>query len=140
LLLHATSADSKLWPEGCWIELCNYMFLNGIYCILPWGNAVERERGGRLAERVNGGAVIPPALTIDDAAALFAGAQGVVGVDTGLTHLAAALGVPTLGIYNATNPAATGIYGAPQAINLGGIGAPPAVADVIDAWKKLTGR
>jgi hypothetical protein len=43
-----------------------------------------------------------------------------------------------VGIYCATDPAATGIHGCARAINLGGIGAPPAVADVIEAWKKVT--
>ncbi len=138
VLLHATSADHKLWPESHWIELCKYMFLNDILCILPWGNDAEHSRSVRLAA-ANPGAVVPPALALEDLAALFAGAQGVVGVDTGLTHLAAALNVPTLGIYCATDPAATGIHGCPRAMNLGGIGASPAVAEVIDAWKRLTG-
>ena len=138
VLLHATSAARKLWPESHWIELCNYLFLNNIFCILPWGSAAERERSERLAAGAKGVVVVPPALTLEDLAALLAGAQGVVGVDTGLTHLAAALDVPALGVYGATDPAATGIYGAPRAMNLGGIGAPPDVAHVIDAWKTVT--
>ncbi len=138
VLLHATSADHKLWPEGHWIELCKYMFLKDIFCILPWGNDAEYARSARLAA-AHPGTVVPPALALEDLTALFAGAQGVIGVDTGLTHLAAALNVPTLGIYCATDPAATGIHGCPRAMNLGGIGAPPAAADVIDAWKRLTG-
>ena len=137
VLLHATSADRKLWPERHWIELSKYLFLNNIICMLPWGNDGERARSEQLAAMISG-AVVPPALALDDVAALLAGAQGVVGVDTGLTHLAAALNVPAVGIYCATDPAATGIHGCARAINLGGIGAPPAVADVIDAWKKVT--
>ncbi len=137
VLLHATSADRKLWPDEFWAELYKYMFLRDILCVLPWGNPAERVRSKRLAA-ASGHAIVPPALSIDELAALLAGAQGVVGVDTGLTHLAAALNVPTLGIYCATDPAATGIHGCARAINLGGVGAPPAVADVIDAWKKVT--
>ena len=137
VLLHATSADRKLWPERHWIELSKHLFLNNIICVLPWGNDVERARSEQLAAMISG-AVVPPALALDDVAALLAGAQGVVGVDTGLTHLSAALGAPAIGIYCATDPAATGIHGCARAINLGGIGAPPAVADVIDAWKKVT--
>ena len=59
-------------------------------------------------------------------ARLIAGAAAVAGVDTGLTHLAGALGVPTVGIYCATSPAATGLYGCARAVNLGAPGAPPA--------------
>ncbi len=138
VLLHATSADRKLWPERQWIELSKHLFLNNIICVLPWGNDVERARSEQLAAMISG-IVVPPTLALDDLAALLVGAQGVVGVDTGLTHFAAALNVPTVGIYCATDPAATGIYGRARAINLGGIGAPPAAVDVIDAWNKVTG-
>jgi heptosyltransferase-1 len=138
VLLHATSADRKLWPEGHWRELYKYLFLKNIFCIFPWGNEAERERGERLVDTVQG-AIVPPALALDDLAALLAGAHGVVGVDTGLTHLAAALDVPTIGIYCATEPAATGIYGSARAMNLGGVGGAPAVAEVIDAWQTVTG-
>ena len=137
VLLHATSAERKLWPEPHWTELCKHLFSNTIFCVLPWGNDAERVRSERLAAATTN-AIVPPALALDDMAALLAGAQGVVGVDTGLTHLAAAQNVPTLGIYCATDPAATGIHGCSRATNLGGIGAPPTVAHVIDAWQRLT--
>lgn len=137
VLLHATSADRKLWLEQHWLEFNKYLILKNIYSILPWGNERERARSERLVAHM-AGAVVPPALALDDMAALLAGAQVVVGVDTGLTHLAAALGVPTLGLYCATDPAATGIYGCPRGINLGGIGAPPPVPDVIAAAQQVT--
>ena len=137
VLLHSTSADRKLWPEVNWAEFCKYLFLNNILCVLPWGGDAERARSVRLAATLSG-VIVPPALALDDMAALLAGALGVVGVDTGLTHLAAALNVPTLGIYCATDPAATGIHGCPRAVNLGGISMPPALVDVVDAWQRLT--
>ena len=136
VLLHATSAERKLWPETDWIGLGKYLFSSGIFCVLPWGCNAERGRSERVAAAITD-AIVPPALELEEVAALLAGAQGVVGVDTGLTHLAAALYVPTLGIYCATDTAATGIHGCPRAMNLGDIGAPPAPADVIDAWKRL---
>lgn len=138
VLLHATSAERKLWPEARWVELGGRFSLGGACCVLPWGNAAERDRSERLAAQL-AGAVIPPALRLDEAAGLLAGAQAVIGVDTGLTHLAAALGVPTVGIYCATDPAATGIYGCERAVNLGGIGAPPTVDEVNAALRKLLG-
>jgi heptosyltransferase-1 len=61
----------------------------------------------------------------------------VFGVDTGLAHLAAALGTPTIGLYCATDPTATGLYGALRARNLGGIGRPPSVGDAIAAEREL---
>ena len=136
VLLHATSGDYKLWPEFNWVALGNAMGSAGIDCVLPWGNARERARSERIAAGLHG-AIIPPALSLDELAGLFAGARAVVGVDTGLTHLAAALAVPTVGIYCATDPAATGIYGCARALNLGGIGAAPDPAQAIAAVEKL---
>jgi heptosyltransferase-1 len=69
-------------------------------------------------------------MTLPEAAALLARASAVVGVDTGLTHLAVALGCPTIGLYVATEPGLTGLHGGPRAVNLGGPGAPPAPPDV----------
>jgi heptosyltransferase-1 len=136
VLLHATSADAKLWPESHWVELHKYLILNNIISILPWGSAKEQERSQCLAAAM-AHAVVPPALALDDMAALLARARIVVGVDTGLTHLAGALSVPAIGLYSATNPAATGIYARERVINLGGTGNPPSVAEVITAIETL---
>jgi heptosyltransferase-1 len=69
-------------------------------------------------------------MTLPEAAALLANARAVVGVDTGLTHLAVALGTPTVGIYVATQPGLTGLQGGDHAVNLGGPGRMPSAADV----------
>ena len=82
-------------------------------------------------------ACVPPALSLADLPGLFVGSRAVVGVDTGLTHMAAALGVPTVGIYCATDPAATGLYGCARALNLGGPGLVPEWAQVMSAIEKL---
>ena len=136
VLLHATSDARKLWREQDWIAVGAHFEQAGLDCVLPSGNARERERSMRLARGLRR-AIVAPALALDELAALCAGARAVVGVDTGLTHLAAALGAPTVGIYNATDPAATGLYGAARAVNLGGIGAPPAAGAVIAATERL---
>lgn len=67
----------------------------------------------------------------------MAGARVVVGVDTGLSHLAVALGRPTVGLYCATDPAATGLYGSARALNLGGVGMTPSVDEVTGAIQRL---
>lgn len=136
VLLHATSANAKLWPEPLWLDLHKYLILNNFFCILPWGSSNEHERSERLAAAMSN-AVVPPALALEDMAAVLAEAQLVIGLDTGLTHLAAALNVPTVGVYCATDPAATGIHGCARAVNLGGIGAPPAVSEVVAAIERL---
>jgi heptosyltransferase-1 len=136
VLLHATSGDYKLWPESDWVKLGEAINANGVRCVLTWGNAGERERSARLAAQMRD-AVVAPGLAYDELAGLFAGARAVVGLDTGLTHLAAALGVPTVGIYCGTDPAATGIYGCARARNLGGIALTPPVGEVVAAIEAL---
>jgi heptosyltransferase-1 len=136
VLLHATSAERKLWPETDWVGVGRYFLERGACSVLPWGNAVERGRSTRLAAQLRG-ALVPAAMRLDEVAALLAGAHAVVGVDTGLTHLAAALGVPTVGIYCATDPAATGIYGCLRAVNAGGRDRAPPAGAVISALQQL---
>jgi heptosyltransferase I len=136
VMLHATSASGKLWPETHWVELGRFRAARGTRVVLPWGNENERARSERLADSIPG-SIVPPLLVLDEAAALLAAARAVVGVDTGLLHLAAALGTPTVGIYCATDPAATGVYGCARAVNVGGVGKVPATADVAAALDGL---
>jgi heptosyltransferase-1 len=136
VLIHATSATSKLWPETRWIELGRYLVERNVRCVFPWGNVPERARSERLAQAVKGG-IVPPALSMQDVMAVLARAHPVVGVDTGLTHLAGALGAATVGIYCATDPAQTGLYGCRCAANVGGLGEMPEAALVIRALERL---
>ncbi|HEX6827919.1 MAG TPA: lipopolysaccharide heptosyltransferase I [Burkholderiales bacterium] len=131
VLLHATSRADKLWPEQDWVTLGERLLRGGLGLVLPWGGEAERARSDRIAGRLPG-AVIPPRLGLEDVAALLGGATAVAGVDTGLSHLAAALSVPIVGIYCATDPASTGVHG-PTAVNLGGTGRPPGPDEVAAA-------
>jgi heptosyltransferase-1 len=136
VLLHATSAANKLWPESHWVNVCKLLFSNDIFHVLPWGSEDERARSERLARHIPN-AMVAPRMSLNELAVLCASAVLVLGVDTGLTHLAAALGAPTIGLYCATDPAATGVYGAPRASSLGHIGVTPDVEMVAAAAKAL---
>jgi len=136
VLVHATSARNKLWPVERWIELGARLARRGMTSVLPWGGTAERLRAEEIASSLPG-AVVAPSLDLADVAGVLAGAGAVAGVDTGLSHLAAALEVPTVGLYCATDPAATGLYGGARAANLGGVGAPPTVSDVMAALDRL---
>lgn len=127
VLLTMTSRDDKLWPDERWIALSHELRMP---TILPWGTAAERERAQRIGA-ATGGTTTPTRLGIDELASLFVGAAAVVGLDTGLTHFAAALGAPTVGIYCGSDPALTGIYGVPRGANVGAQGRPPEVQEVI---------
>jgi heptosyltransferase I len=126
VLLTMTSRADKLWPEERWIELGRAL---GAPAVLPWGSEAERARAERIASAIKG--TVPERMRLEDLARLFAGARCVAGLDTGLTHLAAALGVPTVGIYCGSDPALTGLHGAPQAKNVGAAGRAPAAAEVL---------
>jgi heptosyltransferase-1 len=130
VLLHATSRDDKLWDEHNWIALGKHLHQAGLNSILPWGNAQEKTRGERLCAAIPE-SICAPRLNLNEAAALLGKARAVVGVDTGLSHLAAALDVPTIGIYTATDPGLTGLYAGARAVNLGGKAASPSVDAVI---------
>lgn len=136
VLLHATSRDDKLWDEKNWVALGKHLQQAGLVAVLPWGNELERSRGERLASAIPL-AMCPPRLKLDEAAVLLGHARAAVGVDTGLSHLAAALDIPTIGIYTATDPGLTGLYAGTRAVNLGGKNTPPSVEAVIAKLMEL---
>lgn len=136
VFLHATSRADKLWPEAHWVELGARFHAKGLRAILPWGNEAEKARAERLAGQIPD-AIAAPRLTLDEAAALLAGADVVIGVDTGLAHLAAALDVPVVALYCSTEPGLTGVHGGIRAVNLGGIGRIPSVAEVLTTAERV---
>lgn len=131
------SVASKLWPEAHWIALARWLSARGLPVVVMWGSPAEGERAQRIAAAVQG--EVPPFLTVADAAGVLGRAQLVVGLDTGFSHLAAALGVPTVGLYRDHDPAEVGITGAAYHRSLGGIGQTPTVAETQAALAPLFG-
>ena len=130
VLLTATSRDDKLWDEANWMQVAQALVNRGLTPVFPSGNARERQRVERLAAAVPG-AIVAPALNLNELASLIARAALAIGVDTGLAHLAAALKVPTIALYISTDPALTGVYGSGFFQNLGNTGNPPTPAQVM---------
>jgi heptosyltransferase I len=132
VLLHATSRPEKEWPVERWIAVGAALELRGYDLVLPWGTESERARSERMAAVLKR-ALVPERRPLDDVTATIAGAALVVGVDTGLLHVAAALGVPLVGIFVASEPGLTGPQGTGPIVVVGSQeGAPPA-DDVIAA-------
>ena len=131
VLLHATARASKEWPEANWRMLAATLG-TGVDLVVPFGSDAERERATRIAAATPR-ARVPDRAPLDAMAQLIAGASFVVGVDTGLLHLAAALGVPLIAIFSASEPLLTGPMGPGRIDVLGGKGAPPSVGEVADA-------
>jgi heptosyltransferase-1 len=136
LLLTMTSRADKLWPEESWRTLGAALAARGVQCVLPWGSEEERRRCARIAPAIDG-ALVPRRMTLEEIARLTLHAKAVVGVDTGLAHLAAALGAAAVGIYCGTDPALTGLYGSARVLNLGAEGSPPSAPEVLAALEAL---
>jgi heptosyltransferase-1 len=136
LLFTMTSRDDKLWPEELWRSLGIALASRGLECLLPWGTEEERRRCTRIAAAIPG-AVVPHRMPLAEIAGLARAARCVVGVDTGLAHLAAALEVPVVGLYCSSDPALTGLHGSGRVWNLGKVGQPPPVHAVLEALGTL---
>jgi heptosyltransferase-1 len=109
VLTHGTTWATKHWPEPMWIVLSRELGERGYQVVLPAGNDVEAQRAARIAD-----ASQAQVLTRSSLAELIdkiANVALIVGVDSGLSHLAAALGRPTVTLYGATDPALTGARG-----------------------------
>ncbi|MBL7636052.1 lipopolysaccharide heptosyltransferase RfaC [Atlantibacter hermannii] len=113
VFLHATTRDDKHWPEAQWRQLITLMSGSGITIKLPWGAPHEEARARRLAEGFDYVDVLPR-MSLEQVAYLLAGAKGVVSVDTGLSHLTAALDRPNITLYGPTDPGLIGGYGKNQ--------------------------
>ncbi|NIF34572.1 lipopolysaccharide heptosyltransferase RfaC [Enterobacter sp. Cy-643] len=113
VFLHATTRDDKHWPEAHWRELIGLLDGSGIRIKLPWGAPHEEARAKRLAEGFAFVEVLPK-MTLEEVAHVLAGAKYVVSVDTGLSHLTAALDRPNVTLYGPTDPGLIGGYGLHQ--------------------------
>ena len=110
VFLHGTTWRSKFWPDNYWRELAALAAAANYDVLLPWGNDEERRRAEFIAAG-NGRVNILPQQSLAGLAGHLLRSTGAVAVDTGLGHLAAALTVPTVSLYGATNPGLSGTFG-----------------------------
>jgi heptosyltransferase-1 len=136
LCFHSTAREAKRWSNSNWIALGKELTSRGYQVVFPWGNAAERAVSKSLAAQISG-AFVPPAFSIEEAFSVIAGAKLTVGVDTGLTHLAAALDKPTIEIYCDSPRWKTEGYWSGNICNLGDMQSPPSVQEVLNASIKL---
>jgi heptosyltransferase-1 len=138
VLIHGTARVGKEWPQSHWLTLARALVDRGLHVVLPWGSAAERRRSNEIAASLGCGEV-PDRKPLDEVAALIAGAAAVVGVDTGLLHVAAALGVPLTGIFIGSEPGLTGPLGCGPIAVVGGKGTLPDPTEVLRALDRLVG-
>ncbi len=157
VLIPGASRPEKLWPESHWIEVGKRLAASGRDLVWFWGNQPERERALRLAQACGpvldvsaepdsaavkdskSVGIVPPFLSVADCAGLLESADIVVGLDTGFTHLAGALGRPTLGIFCDFDATQCAVSGDAPCESFGGIGQVPAVSDILAAMDRLLG-
>ena len=132
LCFHSTAREAKRWSNENWVTLGKELVKRGYQPVFPWGSPSEKLISTQLADQIPG-AIVPPAFSIEGAFTVIADAALTVGVDTGLTHLAAVLGKPTVEIYCDSPRWKTEGYWSEHIRNLGDIQAPPNAVEVIKA-------
>ena len=136
VFFHGTARVAKQWAAENWVALGNHLAQRGLPVLLPWGSVTEQRQAHWLAERITG-AVVLPALPMMDAVLLAQRAALVVGLDSGLTHIAAAYHRPTIELYCDSPRWKTEGNWSPAIINLGDAGAPPTIEAVCAATDTL---
>jgi heptosyltransferase-1 len=136
VLLHGTSKAVKEWREVDWIGVGKWLRGQGLDVLLPWGSERERVRCERLAAAIPGSCILDRQ-PLDATAKIISNASLVIGVDTGLLHLAAAYGVPLIAVFLATDPGLTGPAGSGTITVIGGKGMYPSFERAIEAAQKM---
>ena len=136
LFFHSTARAAKRWPNEDWIALGNALSRIGYQIVLPWGSDAEKAVSQALCKQIPG-SFVPNRFSIEEAFSVIHSAALTIGVDTGLTHLAAVLGRPTIEIYCDSPLWKTEGYWSTQIINLGDMQSPPSSQDVLTASLKL---
>jgi len=96
VILHAAGGwETKQLPEKTWLTIARGLSKTGIVPLFSWGNQTEATVAQTLADQSNGYA-LPERLNMSGLCALIGNATAVVGADTGLLHLAAALNKVTI--------------------------------------------
>jgi heptosyltransferase I len=129
VLIPGASRPEKLWPNERWIAVAHAVAARGLGVVWMWGSKEEGSRCVSLAAQSDG--YIPPFLSVKDASAVIARARACVGLDTGFSHVAAAFGVPTVGIYCDHEPGLVGITGNGFVASVGGKGQSPDAQRII---------
>jgi heptosyltransferase-1 len=139
VFLHGTSRVEKEWPVASWIELGERLNQKGFSVALVAGSAREQTRSQQIAASLASASILPT-VGLDQVARRLADAFAVIGVDTGLAHLAVAMGTPTIGVYRATDPARTGLHPglSGRCVNVGGNQHLPSVDEVEAALNEVT--
>ena len=139
LLVHGSSRDDKLWPEADWIALGRRAIAEGWRLQLPHAGTVELARATRLQKALGPRSTVWPELDLGAVLDRMRGVRGVIGVDSGLSHIAVALGLSHVQLYNHPTAWRTGpleAHGHRHQVSVEGVPA-PALEAVWKAWQRV---
>lgn len=139
VFFHGTARAAKQWPEENWVRTAHALGVRGLQVLLPWGSQQEHEAAQRMASQMRNARVLPR-LPLMEAVLLAQRARLAIGVDTGLTHIAAAFNRPTIELYCDSPRWKTEGDWSPDIINLGDLGTPPSATQVATAMERLLER
>ena len=134
VFFHGTARDAKKWSRANWVA--TGQALAPMPVLLPWGSPSELEEAKSIASGIPHARVLPK-LSMMDAVLVAQHARVAIGVDTGLTHIAAAFVRPTVEIYCDSPKWKTEGNWSDRIVNLGDLGAPPSSSEVIAAARRL---
>ena len=137
VLIHGSSREDKCWPVAHWIALGERLLAQGHGIGLPHGDDAERARSQRLAKALGPRAEVWPRLSLDALTDRMAQSAGAIGVDSGLSHIAVALDLRHVQIYNFDTAWRTGPLDAARQRSVYASPA-PGVDAVWDAWQAVT--
>jgi len=136
VLAHGTTRADNEWPEEDWLALGRQLIDAGMALALPHAGAQELARVQRWAQALGPQAHIWPQQGLDTLAQAMAASAGVIGVDSGLSHLAVALGLPHVQIFSQDRVWRAGPQGCSYQVAVGGAQAPTR-ALVWQAWQQV---
>lgn len=96
---HGSSREDKLWPVKHWVALGQRLNAQGFSIALAHGSDAEEQRSKSIAHQLPNAQILPR-LDLEALLDVLGSSAGVVGVDSGLSHMAVALDLPHVQIYN----------------------------------------
>ena len=136
LLAHGTTRSDNEWPEERWIDVGCRLVAAGFRVVLPQAGAAEAGRVRRVAAAIDEGVEVLAPMSLDALARRMAACAGVIGVDSGLSHLAVALDLPHVQIFSQPRVWRAGPVGSAHQLPVGGDAAPSAET-VWAAWQRV---
>ena len=139
LLAHGTTRADNEWPEASWAEIGRRLVAQGFRIVLPQSGAIEQLRVERIAALIGPGVELLPPMKLDALARRMAACRAVIGVDSGLSHLAVALDLPHVQIFSQPRAWRAGPVGREHQLPVGGDHTPQP-DEVWATWERAWGQ